>query len=197
MLRDCNSNYWWGVYLVTNAKELMKVERTLTLPENWSCSIWICVSSNVETSLSSTCYAPGLWILNIPRYFYFSVPMQLEFCQMCSLKSHISTIAIYKSAIQSQQLRSVVRSLPCDPHKSSSSVVSIYARIKNLLVKQGYTLCENHQQNDFKMVYPSKQKLFLYFNKLVSATSGGQDVLEDTCNLFYTWLWLLCIVLWA
>ena len=32
----------------------------------------ILIASNVETSLSWTCRVSGLWISNIPRYFYFA-----------------------------------------------------------------------------------------------------------------------------
>ena len=33
---------------------------------------WICICSNAETALSLICYVSGLWISNIPRYFYFA-----------------------------------------------------------------------------------------------------------------------------
>ena len=65
--------YWtWPYYQIqvcfrrTFATGAASQQRTLTPPDTWSFPI----CSNVETILSCACHVSGLWISNIPRYFF-------------------------------------------------------------------------------------------------------------------------------
>ena len=47
---------------------------TFTPSDTWSCPIWdLHLLYNVDTIFSWACHVFGLWISNIPRYFYFAL----------------------------------------------------------------------------------------------------------------------------
>ena len=56
----------------TYAKSAVSQQRTFTPLGTLFCTIWDLDVSNGETSLSWTCRVSGLWVLSIPRYFYFA-----------------------------------------------------------------------------------------------------------------------------
>ena len=59
--------------IIEHCNECASQSRTLTPPDIWSCPIWTCIRSNIDTSFPWTCHVSGLWISNIPRYFYFAL----------------------------------------------------------------------------------------------------------------------------